>query len=72
MEGESHQQRSPHRCESTHVHSILTQKTLWWAGHVERMDCDRLQSLCSILNEQGAADQLANRKICTRTSSKAH
>ena len=30
------------RCGSSHVHSMLAQRTLRWAGHVERMGSDRL------------------------------
>ena len=30
------------RCGSTHVHSMIAQKTLRWMGHVERMEPDRL------------------------------
>ena len=30
------------RCGSSHIHSIMAQRTLRWAGHVERMSSDRL------------------------------
>ena len=30
------------RCGSSHVHSMIAQRTLRWVGHVERMSSDRL------------------------------
>ena len=43
------------RCQSRHIHSMIAQKTLRWAGHVERMEPNRLPRM--ILHSELAQGQ---------------